>query len=385
MSNAHPSCSNAQFSTAAAIAVATTAVATSAMMSGCRGIGSTAFVTMPTQERETVREGAVRIDAHGVRLEYAPDIDRVVFIGPIDEAGDNDGPNLVFVNAMEEEPDGDGGYTFFGGLYSWVSPQNGERGWMGAEGERSPWPPDPAMDRGPTRIVQRSSDSLTAVSPVDRQGLQQTKSLRVTDGGEVEVAVTVRNVSEASKLRGVWLNTAVETGGVIAVKLADAPGVDASEASAGWERGVAAWNDDPASRLLDIASGPVAGSWTLIDTADATWQGGTKFFIDGATEIAVWSPAKDDEGGGYWLHRRLVNPMSVGDRTVLIEHGEAPVAIYIDPAGLPSGALIEAELYSPMVELQPGDEVTQREVWRVIPAATADPAALEAMPAGAQM
>ena len=333
---------------------------------GCRGVGSSRFVVSPADGEETLRADGVVLEAGGVRAEYSPGIDRLV------EARVRGGVNTVEVRDLGMEPAGDGSYRFYGGLYSWVAPQGGEHGWVGEGGERSAWPPDPAMDVGPASVVGVGDSFVESVTPADRRGLRQRKRIEVVEGGAgaaggLGVTYALDNTGEGSLFAGPWMNTAVSPGGVVAVKIHGTPlvggeGVQPMDGEGGWSEGVRAWNDDPVGRFWSIAEGPLAGGWTFLWLDRVGWTGGTKFFIDGVSEIAVWTPG---EGGreGAWLHRRVVGGLSDASREALIANGEAPVAVYID---MGSG-VIEAELYGELGELGPGERVVMREAWRIVP------------------
>jgi hypothetical protein len=409
---AAPAASTPSLCTAAAIG---TVLAAAACLTGCRGAGSSTFVVVP-DTRDTVRENALRIDEQGLRLEYASDIDRVVYLGPID------GPNLLHTASLDQEPNADGGYTFFGGMYTWVSPQGGPNGWRDFAGEPSPWPPDPALDRGPASFTARTDESFTARSPADRAGLRQQTSIEITGPGRAEMHYRIVNTSEGTLARGTWVNTAVPPNAIIAVRAlepaplvsepvmlggaeaeagaettpdaaeptrvaeADLGGAAAAGAMAGDAGEVAeaieqadaavraqraaalrprvwAWNGESPDPLIDIMEGPDANGWFLIDLTRAEWQGGTKFYLDAPTTIAVWVPEKKNRESGYWFVREQAVPV---DSARLIENGEGPVAFYIDPGS----ELIEAELYGPITDIEPGAAAQTRERWSVHPAAT---------------
>jgi hypothetical protein len=392
-----------------------------AALVGCRGVGSSRFVVVPGEQPE-VREGALRIDVGGVSLEYSSEIDRIVALRP------GERPNMLHVANMDVEPDPSGDYTFFGGAYFWVSPQDGPNGWIDADGEPQAWPPDPAMDRGPTRITSRSDAGFSAVNPVDHAGLVQRKDVEIVGPGQIEVRYSLTNTSDQTLARGTWINTATPPNAVIALRLpnfdgaasmhghvedeprmpreltadpaggdgagaestpaeiegaleqsdagipaavteaaADEPSPDAEaaetvimQAARMW-----AWKDASPDALRGIMDGPDANGWYLIDLRDATWPSGVKFYFDAPPELAVFVPERRGSRSGYWLHRRQLGNVNV---TRLIENGEAPVALYIDPAA----ELIEAELYGPIVDLAPNDTHEAVERWTIYPATTAN-------------
>ena len=119
----------------------------------------------------------------------------------------------------------------WGGDKSWPAPQaTGEHddGWHG--------PPDPVLDGGPYRVVDRVVDRAgrTAVelrSGTDpRTGLEQTRAIEVHDGG-VRVTTTITNRSEAAVRHAPWevMQVAVsaedEAGGSVEVERDAGPAV----------------------------------------------------------------------------------------------------------------------------------------------------------------
>lgn len=299
------------------------------------------------------RPDAVRIARGQLVVEYSPDIDRVVRIGM------HRGPNLVHTVGLDGEPDGDGSYTFFGGGYTWVAPQSGELGWRAENGELLSWPPDPAMDTGPARVVGRSVYGLVAENPESRDGIVQRKTFELTSPSELMLRYELRNTSDAVLRRAHWVNTAVAPNAVIALKMED--------------------NGSVAQLYSDTAGGAdIIGAymtdrdqfgWSLIPLADLSFTDGIKIYTDGPAEIAVWVPNPDWLlTRGFWLHRRLVLPMSLEDRNSLRAIGEGPVAVYLHP-GL---ELFEAELYGPVLDIESGGIGVSSEIWTIYTAPTPD-------------
>ena len=89
--------------------------------------------------------GGVRYERDGLAVEYMAGIDRYTFVG--DAAAD--APNMVKKQKLRQDPAADGSYTFYGGVYTWVSPQGGELGWIDDQGSKLDWPPDPGRPGAP--------------------------------------------------------------------------------------------------------------------------------------------------------------------------------------------------------------------------------------------
>lgn len=320
-------------------------------ITGAMGCGGCAKDRAESVEVKAVtRADAARIEGKKIAVEFSSAIDRYTFFGP------KDGPNLLYVTAMERAPAADGSYTFFGGAYTWIAPQDGPSGWIGADGNQSPWPPDPAMDVGATTRMDVTTEWCVVTNPVNRMGLEERKILRmIPDESAAVVVLELVNSGTTSRMSGAWINTAASNEHKIAVRVP--PGSE-----------IWAWEGKSAEPLKRIMSAPDADGWALIDLAKANWEGGIKFYIqpgavNGETKVAIaqWY-------GGYWMYR-CQEDCGAEDFALLRENGEGPVAVYIQPGAEP---IIEAELYGRLVNLAPGKSERWREWWYVIKAAMPD-------------
>ena len=308
------------------------------------------------------RMARVGAERHGLRVEITPAIDRVTFFGP------SEGENLLHVTDLERPLPSDGGYTFWGGCYTWVSPQkepSGQAGaglgWVAADGTKKDWPPDPAMDVGPLRRTGAGPGWIELLGPEQRSGLQEFKRFEVLAPDLAEFAYTLRNRGRANVAAGAWINTALGGEDVIALRM-----------PAGTE--VYGWSPTAVTLFKSILSESDARGWRTLDLSRAKWSNGIKVYIAppageglAAVEIAVWRRA-----ARRWMHRTL-GPMSAADVSRLRGAGEGPVAVYIQPGDEP---IIEAELYGPISDLAPGSETRVVERWRVIGAEQARTAML---------
>jgi len=296
------------------------------------------------------------VEHDGVVCRFDPSIDRFTHFGP------TEGPNLLHVTGLDRTPSPTGDYTFFGGAYTWIAPQNGAKGWVDGAGAPKGWPPDPLMDIGPARIVSRTESSFNLVGPRTLSGLREEKSFRTTGPGQAEFTYTLHNTTNAPVTAGPWINTAVAPGdgSVLAFRVSIAGGSPAYER---W----GAMGDD-AEKRFDAALGMVsAHGWAALPLDSARWADGIKVYLDAGNapaEIAVWR-------GGWWLHRRLLSGDAATHKR-LRELGEGPVATYINP-GL---GIIEAELVAPIVDIPANGSTTAVERWMLIHSPTPDPGVL---------
>ncbi len=292
-------------------------------------------------------------------LEYDAERDRIVRFGPIN------GPNLLETRDLDVVPNSDGEYTFFGGMYTWVAPQNG---WVNQQGGLHNWPPDPAMDRGPCTLNIDSGDGILIEGPVLRSGLQQTKRISISDDGICTIAHALHNTTNTTQHAGIWSITAAKTGSTIAVRLD----------SDNWfveEPGVSL--DSELNNALWAAVANEVGPWIVFDTgtdlSNAQVDSDSfKAFVNRApsTQIAIWSD-------GYWLVRSADPPDIFSS---LSEVGESSIEIY-GHFGL---NLFEAELLSAYQSIPPGEMITWTETWQIVPSDSPDPAAMDFLYAEAE-
>jgi len=326
-------------------------------VSGCSNVHTDLYL-LPDQPSSTglrgelTRPDAVRIGRGQLVIEYSPDLDRVTLVGV------RKGPNLLHTVGLEREPAEDGSYTFYGGGYTWVAPQGGEHGWVDADGELSEWPPDPAMDSGPSVIVGRTPTKMVVEGPVSLSGLRQRKSIGLSAPYEATIEYELINESGETRRRAHWINTAVSPDAVIALKMRDG------------EQVAQLYSDAPeGTEVLLSHLGPIGDDgWALLKLSDLDLPDGLKVYTDGPAEIAVWVPNPDWLlSKGFWLHRSLAEPLTIEQRSELRAIGEGPVAVYLN-TGM---ELFEAELYGPVVDIEPGESAVSIEVWRVYEAPSA--------------
>jgi hypothetical protein len=300
-------------------------------------IGGCAQLDAPYPENPSEPGKVVRLEQQDLIVEYRPDLDRVTFFGP------TGGPNLLHTVELDRMPKADGSYTFYGGGYSWVAPQRGELGWHTVDGDPKDWPPDPAMDRGPMRVVKRSLTSITVHGPVLRNGLREWLTIEFVGRRHVTFVRELENTTDAPIEASIWSLAAVRPGDMMAVTL------DAADTM---------WAPEPSHLGVFNDAAHPKGGWLLADTDDMTWADGVKVYADHAPVLAVHT-------NGWWLVREG-EPMDEG---TLRGHDESAIALYLHP-GL---ALFEAELLGPIQKIEPGRRIVFAEHWRLMPSATANP------------
>lgn len=281
-----------------------------------------------------------RIVGSGLVAEYDTTHDRLVRFGPRAIF------NLLWVRDLDEPPAEGDGYTYFGGMYSWVSPQSA---WTDERGQAQPWPPPVAMDAGPTLATLHGLNEFEAVGPVLESGLQEIKSVQLgrdSYGPRGLITNGLKNTTDQPQWGGVWLSTAAIPGSVIAVltpegdrdiKLSTHPGAQE------------VWDNITRTR----------SRWTLIRTKRYyNWmgKGGTfKATIPSDRVIAI-------HRRGYWLVR-IGEPWTAEADTTLTEAGHGPVEVAVNFGMLRH----EAAMLGPITEIPPGETTQYRERWYIIP------------------
>lgn len=293
-------------------------------------------------------QSVVRLHTAQLECTYDTQRDRIISFGP------THGPNLLCVRDLDAPPTADGSYTFYGGMYSWISPQGA---WVDASGELCDWPPDPAMDRGPAVIDVRSARRLVAHGPPTRSGLIEQKWIELApDRAAVVLDQRLHNPTGEGIVGGVWVTTAVEPGAVIAVR----NGSSDQFRIAGGDAANALW-----ARATTSNDGWLLFHTDGVDCSDLGTDS-FKFFSHGLSTIAIWTD-------GCWLLRQGIGES--GDAT-LTQNGEAPVEIYMN-FGL---QLFEAELLGPIATIPPGGTAQHIERWTVVPAPEPDTSILDSLP-----
>ncbi|MFG0330767.1 MAG: hypothetical protein ACF8PN_12830 [Phycisphaerales bacterium] len=302
-------------------------------------------VVMTTIGCRNGQQRRYRIAGEGVMAKYDAKRDRIVHFG----APNKPRKNILDTNDLTKDPDPAGSYHFFGGTYTWIAPQSD---WVDEHGEARDWPPDPAMDRGPTYVRRLSFTGLEAEGPVDRRGLRQIKTLEIRPGKQMDFTYEIVNDGEETRRAAPWVISAAPARAIIAVPKPRFSSIR--------------FNHDEAAEMWDEVVED-AGDWLLLPTERFYWWTGGrndfKAFIPSEPVIAIWRQ-------NWWLLR-------VGeefdDAGSLWEAGEAPVEVYFN-YGL---ELFEAELLGPIAELGPGESTVWNERWFLIHSNSPDTGVLD--------
>jgi len=279
----------------------------------------------------------------GLAVEVLGSIDRVTYFGRAK------GPNLLHIEGLNRGPRDDGEYRFFGGLYTWTSPQYA---WFSEAGEPQDWPPDPAMDIGPVLRTGGARNQFSTTGPVQRSGLQEIKTIGLVDGSTATFEFELRNRGPAPVSAGPWSLSASGRRNLIAVRM---------------KEGTTVWGtEEDSKQKFDSILGKVnpKTGWALIKPKKARWKGGIKVYIEPppgeAAEVAFCRK-------GYWMYR-AIQPLSEREKAQLRESGEGPIAFYVQPGRGKEQTIIETELYGPIESLEPDRSTKTVETWRIFKA-----------------
>ncbi len=123
--------------------------------------------------------------------------------------------NLVEASAGTVPPAKQKESVFFGGLYTWIAPQDH---WVDAEKEELyDEEPDPTIDRGPYEVTSKGAGELTMISPTTKTyGLKVEKIFKLA-GNENHLEYTVRlhNVGPYPVRWSIWNLNAVKPNGIV--------------------------------------------------------------------------------------------------------------------------------------------------------------------------
>ena len=238
---------------------------------------------------------------------------------------------------------------YFGHI-TWLGPQDDwwKHQTIAPEKQRraSRWPPDPYLIYAPYAVTGHSSSAIELQSPESPvTGIQLTKRLTVDDTGAVVVTVTAQNISRQPRRWNLWSNLRVPVDSAFYVPVSG--------------------EDSPSSYHAELNRGPglpgkyttVNGYVTLIRQKQPvnTTRGAKLFVTSNAGLIAAFS------GKSMLL---VTFTATVPDR---VPESHAPIEIYTLLAGSDGASFTELEHHAPLHNLAPGESMTRRETWRVVP------------------
>lgn len=284
--------------------------------------------------------GFQRILGDGLVAEYDSNRDRVTRFGPRGRF------NLLYVNDLDRAPSPSGQFTHFGGMYTWVAPQED---WRDRNGNAYTWPPNSAMDAGPTFVSKHGLHEFEATGPILPSGLQEIKSMhlgRDDYGPRALVTNSLRNTTDEPIEAGPWVTTGVVPGSVIAVLT---PESDADLALSRHPDAQETWDNTTRQR----------SQWTLIRTKRYYW------WLHDADTMKVRFPSDRViaiHRRGHWLVR-IGEPVKAEANPSIATTGHAPVEVAVN-----FGSRIhEASLIAPIGTIAPGEQVDYVERWYIIP------------------
>ena len=264
----------------------------------------------------------IELSRGGTFVVYDPQTDRIIHFGP------TGGENLLYTTPNIFQPPDPDGYVFRGGSYTWVAPQSC---WVGPDGRIDGWPPEPAMDRGPMKVLSAGDDHLRAVSPEMRLEMREEKSISLDADGTLKLTVTLLPTGPKPPQAAGWCLMAAPPGCIVAVP-----------------RGQA--RSSPEKLLSEFnAASTEQGGWLLTDTNKIKGVG--KVFIDVAPVVAVWNK-------GYWFVRAGT------DADAARPPGESAVELYFAL----SDKLVEVELVGPYRLVLSDGSNRWNESWHIIEA-----------------
>lgn len=305
-------------------------VAIFGLLLGCQTPAPIAETPAPAAApAEIVFDDAIEITNGVVRLAVAPSVGRVVHFG---YAG---GDNLLWISKDDiyDTPPGPGNYYNIGGDKLWVAPQPL---WKSAFGHDN-WPPEGVIDGSAWTVVEQADDSITIQSPESP-----------------DYGVVVRRTFHLPPSK----SQAVITNAILRIQANPHP--------------LQIWTvtqiNPPATAVLDIAKdGPAMPSAFLkmTDETPAKVEGYVQILGEGdAVEWTLKGDAYAKLGSlGRWV-------AGVYDGTIFRQstrfdtHGAYPEASSVQVYR--AGDYTELELLSPLVQLAPGETLSNTVTWALV-------------------
>lgn len=277
-------------------------------------------------------DDTVTLDNGRVRLGVSPSVGRVV------DFGFTGRDNLIWINTQAAYADTTPGtavdnqrYANLGGDKLWPTTQ---KFWGAATGNEE-WPPDGVLDGGGWQLIDQSADSLTIQSPVSpHYGVTVLRSFTLTPGKPQVVIQNVIQRVEANPFPvAAWTITQVKT---------------------------------PNAAVLDIAVDRPAFGDPVVMLADPHKIEGRVETL-GQNEAAAWDQTGDAFAKlgsfGAWV------AAVYDDVTFLQETDFFPAGAYPDASSAQlyrAADYTELELWSPTVQLAPGESLANKVTWTLV-------------------
>ena len=266
---------------------------------------------------------------------------RIVFYAPVGEENYLYSDPATWAQAPNTRE-----FVAFNGHILWLAPQShwGKR--VGASEPEVPasWPPDLELTASQYEVVEKSATLATLRSPVSaRSGLRLTKTVSISDNGDVDQEITLENASSEAVQWGLWSNTRVTPQTEVFVAIYPADGFTLGEL--------------PVEREATPAFAHVNGCLTWLDQSplrEGLDRVVGKLFIHKAVSgaVAILVPERKK----VWVKTHALFT------TEEVAPGHAPIELYLSQLADGSG-LQEVEAHGAYVTLAPGARTTWEETW----------------------
>jgi hypothetical protein len=280
-----------------------------------------------------------RIFNHDLEAVVVPKVGRLLSLRLNTEHGKNV-LNLVEANAGTSPPATLKDYTFFGGLYTWLAPQDH---WVDLEkNEVYNKKPDPTIDRGPYEVTGTGAGELTMISPtVKAYGLKVEKIFTLPKNeNHLEYMVRLHNVGHYPVRWAVWNLTAVKPNGIV---FFDIPHGEADFNFFGASQTHRKWF----SNIMHIIDDTTAA----VDYRKYAGPGAKMFVRVGSKFVAYRQP-------GSWFVRRFPN-----DSRQIFTDQQSQIELWADA----KKGIFELEAASPDYAILPGKSVSWTETMSIVP------------------
>lgn len=303
---------------------------TAAVLVGCQSAPPAAPVATPSvPAAEIVFEDAVQIDNGVVRLAVAPSVGRAVAFGYLGQE------NLLWINTDDiyDKPAGPKTYYNVGGDKLWVAPQPL---WKNAFGHNQ-WPPEGVIDGGAWTLVEREADSITIQSPESpHYGIvvRRTFSLPVSKSQAVITNQILRIKANPHPVQ-LWTVTQIK---------------------------------EPAAAVLDVAKdGPEMSTAyvKMTDETPAKVDGYVQMIGEG--DAVEWTQQGDAHAKlgslGRWV-AGVYDGVIFRQSTSFDANAAYPEASSVQVYR--AGNYTELELLSPLIQLAPGESLSNTVTWALV-------------------
>lgn len=260
------------------------------------------------------------------------------------------GENFLYVHPEDwlgweptiPDPKNLGTWTDFFGSIMWLGPQSDFWNQQDVLPEMygQPWPPDPYLVYGNYRILEQTKDSLSLEGPASPYtGVKLTKTYRL-NGSKVDIEVVATNTSGRTLKWDLWSNTRVPPKWPFLVPVAGKESVRL---------------DPEKLNVIEWSTGDGYFSFDLTPSAKGESESAKAFVSASQPWIASFS--KDTV---FVKAFEMVDPSAVSP-------GQSLVEVYYAKNTDIDKAFVELEAHGPYTLLKPGESMTFRETWSLMP------------------